>query len=110
MRSISAPMARQSKSKSPPERRIAGCRTQSRVTSRGPVERGRAKRYAADLGAAHVHLELEFQPAARRARSVLTPAPVRMRTISAAKPWRIRKAAAQRVPLPEISAALPSEL
>jgi hypothetical protein len=38
------------------------------------------------------------------------PAPVRTRTSSFWWPCAIRKAAAQRVPLPEISASLPSEL
>ena len=49
---------------------------------------------------------------ARRSIStrLLTPAPVRTATRSRASPASIRKAAAQRVPLPEISAVLPSEL
>jgi hypothetical protein len=74
-----------------------------------PVESGRAKRSAQDR-AAHIHFEFEGEAVARSNRSVLMPAPVRMRTTPAAWPWRIRNAAAQRVPLPEISGALPSEL
>ena len=60
-RSISAPIARQSKSKSSTGIAHCGFPTHSSVTSRGPVRQRQFETLGRDLRLSHVHLEFELQ-------------------------------------------------